>query len=165
MSRAICVADLYGLGGLVTSPGMLTLAGKIRALGKSFVVLGPYDQDAWPQAADDLNRQPAGTLLAAVGYSLGANNVVQIAAALGRKIDYIAGIQPSFWDSAPIGRASSRCRQMSAWRSMSTIRISPPRSASAMRAIPRRPDLPARSSLSATAICTPMPTTMPACTA
>jgi len=49
-------------------------------------VLGPYDQDAWATAADDLDKRPAGDLLAAVGYSLGANNVVEIAAELGRKI-------------------------------------------------------------------------------
>ena len=42
MSRAICIADLYGLGGLATSPGMLTLADKIRSLGANFAVLGPY---------------------------------------------------------------------------------------------------------------------------
>jgi hypothetical protein len=97
MSKAICVADLYGLGGLVTSPGMLTLAGKIKALGANFIVLGPYDQDAWLQAAGDLNKRPASDLLGAIGYSLGANNVVEIAAELGRTIDYIAGIQPSYW--------------------------------------------------------------------
>jgi hypothetical protein len=93
----IVIADLYGLGGLVTSPGMLTLAGKIKALGKNYLVLGPYDQDDWQQAADDLNARPAGDLIGAVGYSLGANNVVEIATELGRRIDYIAGIQPSFW--------------------------------------------------------------------
>ena len=97
MSKTICVADLYGLGGLTTSPGMLTLADKIKKLGASFVVLGPYEQDAWQQAAADLNDRPAGDLIGAVGYSLGANNVVEIAAELGRKIDYIAGIQPSYW--------------------------------------------------------------------
>jgi hypothetical protein len=97
MSRSVCVADLYGLGGLATSPGMLALAGKIKKLGKNFLVLGPYDQSAWQQAADDLGKRPHGDLIAAVGYSLGANNVVEIAAELGRKIDYIAGIQPSYW--------------------------------------------------------------------
>jgi hypothetical protein len=94
---SIVIADLYGLGGVTTSPGMLTLAGKIKKLGTNFIVLGPYDQSAWQQAANDLNARPAGDLIGAVGYSLGANNVVEIAAELGRKIDYIAGIQPSFW--------------------------------------------------------------------
>ena len=97
MSRTICIADLYGLGGLATSAGMLTLAGKIAKLGANFIVLGPYDQDAWPQAAADLNARPPSDLIGAVGYSLGANNVVEIAAELGRRIDYIAGIQPSYW--------------------------------------------------------------------
>lgn len=97
MSKIICIADLYGLGGLATSPGMLTLAGKIKALGKNFIVLGPYDQSEWPQAADDLAQRPRAELIGAIGYSLGANNAVQIAATLGRRVDYIAGIQPSFW--------------------------------------------------------------------
>jgi hypothetical protein len=96
-SRNICVADLYGLGGLVTSPGMLKLAQKIKALGNSFTVLGPYDQSQWEQAAHDLGQRPKSELIGAVGYSLGANNVVEIAAELGRKIDYVAGIQPSYW--------------------------------------------------------------------
>jgi hypothetical protein len=97
MSKAICIADLYGLGGLATSPGMLTLAGKIRKLGKNVTVLGPYDQSQWEQAAEDLALRPKTDLIGAVGYSLGANNVVEIAAELGRPIDYIAGIQPSYW--------------------------------------------------------------------
>jgi hypothetical protein len=97
MSRNICVADLYGLGGLATSPGMQTLGEKIRKLGKNFIVLGPYDQSEWEQAAEDLARRPKSDLIGAIGYSLGANNVVEIAAELGRRTDYIAGIQPSFW--------------------------------------------------------------------
>jgi len=60
-------------------------------------VLGPYDESAWEQAAEDLAHRPKSDLVGAVGYSLGANNVVAIAAGLGRKVDYIAGIQPSFW--------------------------------------------------------------------
>jgi len=94
---SIVIADLYGLGGLATSPGMLTLAQKISKLGGNFIVLGPYDQDAWQQAADDLAARPRSDRIGAVGYSLGANNVVEIAAELGRGIDYIAGIQPSYW--------------------------------------------------------------------
>jgi hypothetical protein len=97
MSKTFCLVDLYGLGGLATSPGMLTLAGKIKKLGTGFVVLGPYDQSQWQEAAGDLANRPAADLIGAVGYSLGANNVVQIAGMLGRKIDYVAGIQPSFW--------------------------------------------------------------------
>jgi hypothetical protein len=96
-AKTLVVADLYGLGGLTTSPGMLTLAEKIKKLGANVVVLCPYDQDAWPQAAEALDKRPKSDLLAAVGYSLGANNVVEIAAELGRAVAYIAGIQPSFW--------------------------------------------------------------------
>jgi hypothetical protein len=97
MAKTLVIADLYGLGGLTTSPGMLTLAEKISKLGSNFVVLGPYLQDAWEQAAADLDKRPASDLIGAVGYSLGANNVVEIAAELGRAVAYIAGIQPSYW--------------------------------------------------------------------
>jgi hypothetical protein len=105
VSKVICVADLYGLGGLATSPGMLTLADKIRQLGAKsgsktgprFVVLGPYDQSAWLEAATDLAKRPPSDLIGAIGYSLGANNIVALAAALGRKVDYLAGIQASYW--------------------------------------------------------------------
>ena len=97
MSKTVCIADLYGLGGLTTSPGMLTLTEKIKRLGKNFTVLGPYDQSEWEQAANDLTNRPKGDLIGAVGYSLGANNAVEIAVELGRKLDYIAGIQPSYW--------------------------------------------------------------------
>ncbi len=97
MATIICIADLYGLGGRATSPGMLTLADKIRKLGAGVVVLGPYDQSQWQQAAADLAKRPANQRIGAVGYSLGANNVVAIAAALGRRVDYVAGIQPSYW--------------------------------------------------------------------
>lgn len=90
MSQNICIADLYGLGGLATSPGMLALAQKIKGLGKNFTVLGPYDQSEWEQAAADLARRDKSDLIGAIGYSLGANNVVEIAAELGRRIDYIA---------------------------------------------------------------------------
>ncbi|HEY1982486.1 MAG TPA: hypothetical protein VGH13_20610 [Xanthobacteraceae bacterium] len=94
---SIVIADLYGLGGLTTSPGMLTLADKIKALGESFIVLGPYDQDDWQQAADDLGKRPNGDQIGAVGYSLGANNIVEVATAISRKIEFVAGIQPSYW--------------------------------------------------------------------
>ena len=97
MSKIICVADLYGLGGIVTSPGMATLADKIKALGSDFVVLGPYDQSQWQQAAADLAKRPATDVVAAIGYSLGANNIAAMAAALGRRVQYLAGIQPSYW--------------------------------------------------------------------
>jgi len=96
--KQVLVADLYGLGGYQTSPGMLTLAQKIRALGPNFIVTGPYNESQWPAALAVLKAQAPDWVLAAVGYSLGANNIVQIAAGLGvRRMDYLAGIQASYW--------------------------------------------------------------------
>jgi hypothetical protein len=52
--KTIVIADIYGLGCFVLSPGMLTLGEKIEGLGENFVVLGPYNQTEWERAAVDL---------------------------------------------------------------------------------------------------------------
>jgi hypothetical protein len=95
--KTVVVCDIYGLGGIALSPGMLTLAEKIKWLGGNFLVLGPYNQREWETAAVDLAKRPASDVLGVIGYSLGANNAVQLAARLHRKVDYLAGIQASYW--------------------------------------------------------------------
>jgi len=94
---AVVIADIYGLGGFVLSPGMLTLAEKIKRRGRNFIVLGPYDQGDWQHAASELAKRPAGDLIGIIGYSLGANNAARIARQLKRPVDYLAGIQASYW--------------------------------------------------------------------
>jgi hypothetical protein len=76
---------------------MLTLAEKIKWLGENFVVLGPYNQGEWERAAADLAKRPDTDLIGVIGYSPGANNAIQIAARLHRKMDFVAGIQASYW--------------------------------------------------------------------
>lgn len=164
MSKTFCLVDLYGLGGLATSPGMLTLAGKIKKLGTGFVVLGPYDQSQWQEAAGDLANRPAADLIGAVGYSLGANNVVQIAGMLGRKIDYVAGIQPSFWGLGVDWSAAIALPPKSARRAASTIRIFSPPAASVTRVTPRRKLLPVDFVSPPQTICIPTSMPIPACT-
>ncbi len=93
----IVVADIYGLGGFALAPGMLTLAEKIKRRGNNFIVLGPYERDEWQQAAADLAERPASDLIGVIGYSLGANNAVHVARKLARVVDYLAGIQASYW--------------------------------------------------------------------
>ena len=95
--RTVVICDIYGLGGFALSPGMLTLAEKIKWLGANFLVLGPYNQAEWERAATDLAKRPDSDLLGVVGYSLGANNAVQLAASLHRRVDYLAGVQASYW--------------------------------------------------------------------
>lgn len=95
--KTVVVSDIYGLGGFALSPGMLTLAEKIKWLGENFVVLGPYNHGDWERAAADLAKRPDSDLLGVIGYSLGANNAVQLAARLPRKVDYLAAIQASYW--------------------------------------------------------------------
>ena len=93
----IVIADIYGLGGFTLAPGMLTLAEKIKRRDSRFMVLGPYERNDWEQAAADLAKRPQGDLIAVIGYSLGANNAVRIARQLARTINYLVGIQASYW--------------------------------------------------------------------
>ena len=83
--KTVVVCDIYGLGGFALSPGMLTLAEKIKWLGENFVVLGPYKQTEWEAAAAVLAKRPESDLIGIIGYSLGANNAVQLAARLPEK--------------------------------------------------------------------------------
>ena len=161
---SIVIADLYGLGGLVTSPGMRTLAAKIKSLGKGFLVLGPYDQGDWQQAADDLDNRPKSDLIGAVGYSLGANNVIEIAARTASSFLSLASSRP-IGVCESIGRAASRCRPTSERHSVSTTRFSPLLSGWATRDTRRRPRSPARSRSSLPAICIRTPTMTQAFTA
>jgi hypothetical protein len=87
--KTVVVCDIYGLGGFALSPGMLTLAEKIKWLGENFVVLGPYNHGDWETAAADLAKRPESDLLGIIGYSLGANNAVQLATRLPRKVDRV----------------------------------------------------------------------------
>jgi hypothetical protein len=61
--KTVVVCDIYGLGGFALSPGMLTLAEKIKRLGENFVVLGPYKQTEWEAAAAVLAKRPESDLI------------------------------------------------------------------------------------------------------
>jgi hypothetical protein len=124
--RTVVISDIYGLGGFALSPGMLTLAEKIKWLGANFVVLGPYNQKEWEKAAVDLAKRPESDLIGVIGYSLGANNAVQLATRLPRKLDYLAGIQASYWGAGVSWSGTIMCRQTWGMRSESTIRPSFP---------------------------------------
>jgi len=100
-TKTVVVVDLYGLGGYATSPGMKTLAEEIAALGKNFIVLGPYLQDDWIAAGQaliaELKKIAGPVEIVLVGYSLGANNIVQLAAMLNEQIADLIGVQASVW--------------------------------------------------------------------
>jgi hypothetical protein len=52
----------------------------------------------WPNLVEDINRQPPGTHIAVIGYSLGANNSVLVANN-ATYVDLIIALQPSMLSS------------------------------------------------------------------
>jgi dienelactone hydrolase len=57
-----------------------------------------YWHPAWSSLVDDINRQPQGTRILVIGYSLGANNSVLVANNANH-IDSIIALQPSIFTS------------------------------------------------------------------
>ena len=57
-----------------------------------------YWHPAWSSLVDDINRQPEGTHILVIGYSLGANNSVLVANN-SNFIDSIIALQPSIFTS------------------------------------------------------------------
>jgi hypothetical protein len=64
------------------------------------VEVATYLHQSWPSLVDDINRQPKGTHIVVVGYSLGANNSVLVANSVDH-IDSIIALQPSMFTSNP----------------------------------------------------------------
>jgi len=78
---------------LVASPVWAkTFIGELKAMPD--VEVATYLHQSWRSLADDINRQPKGTRILIVGYSLGANNAILVANNTGY-VDSIIALQPS----------------------------------------------------------------------
>jgi hypothetical protein len=86
------VGVLYPLFGPVAAIGLVELAGELKAMPD--VEVATYLHQSWRSLVDDINRQPKGTRILIVGYSLGANNAILVANNAGY-IDSIVALQPS----------------------------------------------------------------------
>jgi len=62
------------------------------------VEVATYLHQSWKALVDDINRQPKGTRILIVGYSLGANNAILVANNTGY-VDEIIALQPSMLTS------------------------------------------------------------------
>ena len=62
------------------------------------VEVGTYLHQSWPTLVQDIDRQPPGTHIVVVGYSLGANNSVLVANK-AKYVDLIIALQPSMLSS------------------------------------------------------------------
>jgi hypothetical protein len=90
------VGVLYPFLGPMAAIGLVELAGELKAMPD--VEVATYLHQSWKALVDDINRQPKGTRILIVGYSLGANNAILVANNTGY-VDSIIALQPSMLTS------------------------------------------------------------------
>jgi hypothetical protein len=86
------VGVLYPLFGPIAAIGLVQLADELKAMPD--VEVATYLHQSWRSLVDDINRQPKGTHILIVGYSLGANNAILVANKTSY-VDSIIALQPS----------------------------------------------------------------------
>jgi hypothetical protein len=82
------------LFGPLAAPGLVEFVAELQSIPDVEVVT--YWHPEWSSLVDDINRQPEGTHILVVGYSLGANNSVLVANN-ANYIDSIIALQPSIF--------------------------------------------------------------------
>jgi hypothetical protein len=92
------VGVLYPLFGPVAAIGLVELVAELKSMPD--VEVATYLHQSWPSLVDDINRQPKGTRILVIGYSLGANNSVLVANNTDH-VDSIIALQPSVFTSNP----------------------------------------------------------------
>jgi hypothetical protein len=90
------VGVLYPLFGPMAAIGLVELAGELKTMPD--VEVATYLHQSWKALVDDINRQPKGTRILIVGYSLGANNAILVANNTSY-VDSIIALQPSMLTS------------------------------------------------------------------
>ena len=90
------IGVLYPFLGPLAAPSLVQLAGELKAMPD--VEVATYLHQSWKSLVDDINRQPKGTHILIVGYSLGANNAILVANNTGY-VDEIIALQPSMLTS------------------------------------------------------------------
>jgi hypothetical protein len=88
------IGVLWPLFGAPAAPGLVEFVTELQSMPD--VEVKTYQHPEWPSVVDDINRQPAGTHIIVIGYSLGANNAVLIANNTNY-IDSIIALQPSIF--------------------------------------------------------------------
>jgi hypothetical protein len=98
VSAKTFVGVLYPLFGPAAAIGLVELADELKPIPD--VEVATYQYQSWPSLVDDINRQPKGTHILIVGYSLGANNAILVAQHTDH-VDSIIALQPSMFTSTP----------------------------------------------------------------
>jgi hypothetical protein len=92
------VGVLYPLFGPGAALGLVELVDELKMMPD--VEVGTYLHQSWRSLVEDIDRQPPGTHIAVIGYSLGANNSVLVANQASY-VDLIIALQPSMLTSTP----------------------------------------------------------------
>jgi hypothetical protein len=90
------IGVLWPLFGPLAAPGLVEFVDELQSIPDVEVVT--YWHPEWSSLVDDINRQPEGTHILVIGYSLGANNSVLVANN-SNFIDSIIALQPSIFTS------------------------------------------------------------------
>jgi Cache 3/Cache 2 fusion domain len=92
------VVLLEGLGGRITSHGIVSLQEELSAIPDTTVPL-PLAQHSWRDAVKLIHQQKPETKIVVIGYSLGANNSTYVAKNVNH-VDELIAIQASVWGRA-----------------------------------------------------------------
>jgi hypothetical protein len=90
------IGVLYPFLGPMAAIGLVDMASELKA--QPDVEVATYQHQSWRSLVDDINRQPKGTRILIVGYSLGANNAILVANSVAY-VDSIVALQPSMLTS------------------------------------------------------------------
>jgi hypothetical protein len=91
---ATFIGILWPLFGPLAAPGLTEFVADLQSMPD--VEVETYWHSSWSSLVDDINRQPDGTRILVIGYSLGANNAVLVANNTNY-IDSIIALQPSIF--------------------------------------------------------------------
>ena len=94
------VVLLEGLGGRVSSPGIVSLQEELSVIPNTIVAL-PLAQHNWRDAVKLIKQQRPETKIVLIGYSLGANNSTYVAKNV-KHVDELIAIQASVWGPAKV---------------------------------------------------------------
>jgi hypothetical protein len=91
---ATFIGILWPLFGPLAAPGLTQFVSDLQAMPD--VEVETYWHSSWSTLVDDIKRQPDGTHILVIGYSLGANNAVLVANNCDY-IDSVIALQPSIF--------------------------------------------------------------------
>jgi hypothetical protein len=92
------VVLLEGLGGRISSPGIVSFQKELSVIPNTRVAL-PLAQHNWRNAVNLIQQQKPETKIIVIGYSLGANNSTYLAKNV-KHVDKLIAIQASVWGRA-----------------------------------------------------------------